>query len=70
MDYRVVQILASYSKEWILIYAWGIDDEEMIASGERFVMFNLVTKIWEKLELHFVKLGEQFPSQGKLYAIS
>ncbi|KAG0557737.1 hypothetical protein M758_11G149200 [Ceratodon purpureus] len=70
VDYRDVQILASYCKEWILIYAWWIDDEEMIARGERFVMFNLVTKIWEKLELPFGPLGEHFPSQGELYAIS
>ena len=69
VDYRDVQILACYCNETILIYAWFTDDEEYVAKGERFVMFNLATKSWQKLELPFGPLNEQLPSQGDLYAI-
>jgi hypothetical protein len=69
VDVRDLQILASYCDEHILVYAWVMDDEEYGARGDRFVLFNLATRTWQKLELPFGPITEQLPSQGRLFPI-
>lgn len=68
VDSRDIQILASYCFQWILIYAWWID-EEHDTRGERFVIFDLETKEFRKLELPFGCLQEASSSHGDLYAV-
>jgi hypothetical protein len=69
VDVRDVQILASYCDEHILVYAWYMDEDEYVATGERFVLFNLATRTWQKLEFPFGPITEQLPSQGRLFPI-
>lgn len=69
IDRRDVQIMSSYCGEWILLYSWWIDDDELVARGERFVMFNLDSRKWQKIELPFGPINEELPSQGELFAV-
>lgn len=61
VDYRDIQIRVSYCSEKLLIYGWYINDQDYFAKSDRFVLYNLASKAWEKLELPFA-ISEQ-PAQ-------
>jgi hypothetical protein len=61
-----LQIRASYCNGFFLVHAWLIDNKRMICKAERFALFNMATKVWQKLEMPFggIHMGDYLYCKG------
>lgn len=48
-----MQIRASFCNEYILVHAWLRNEERMSCKAQIFALFNMATKIWQKVDMPF-----------------
>ena len=61
-----MQIRASFCKEYILVHSWLRNEERMSCKAQIFALFNMATKIWQKVDMPFgpIHVGIHLYSTG------